>query len=316
MNAYSEDLRKKIVEAVEKRGMPKIEAAKTFGVGISSVKRYVATYREGRSLAPNKRPGSKPKLDEGARRLLESDLEEPPAATLPQRREYLRTVCGVEVSDSTLSRMLGRMGWSRKKRSVGASERDVWLRAAWRVMVASATEPERLVFVDEMGTNTSLASLYAWSRRGQRALCSAPRNWGANVTLLASMSLLGIAPSLAVEGATTKAVFEAYVERVLAPELKPGQIVVMDNLSSHKGSRVRELIEERGCTLLYLPPYSPDLNPIEEAFAKLKALLRRAGVRTREALIEAMGQALDVVTVGDARGFFEHRGYRVAAHLL
>ncbi len=122
MNAYSEDLRKKIVEAVE-RGMPKIEAARTFGVGISSVKRYVATYREGRSLAPKKRPGSKPKLDEGARRLLESvesDLEERPAATLPQRREYLRTVCGVEVSDSTLSRMLGRMGWSRKK--------DRWVR--------------------------------------------------------------------------------------------------------------------------------------------------------------------------------------------
>ncbi len=120
MNAYSEDLRKQIVEAVEKRGMPKIEAAKTFGVGISSVKRYVATYREGRSLTPKKRPGSKPKLDEGARRLLESDLEERPAATLPQRREYLRTVCGVEVSDSTLSRMLGRMGWSRKK--------DRWVR--------------------------------------------------------------------------------------------------------------------------------------------------------------------------------------------
>ena len=116
------------------------------------------------------------------------------------------------------------------------------------------------------------------------------------------MSLSGIGPSLAVEGATTKAVFEAYVERVLAPELKPGQIVVMDNLSSHKGSRVRKLIEERGCTLLYLPPYSPDLNPIEEAFAKLKALLRRAGVRTREALIEAMDRALDVVTAGDARG--------------
>ncbi len=128
MNAYSEDLRKKIVEAVEKRGMPKIEAAKTFGVGISSVKRYVATYREGRSLAPKKHPGSKPKLDEGARidegarRLLESDLEERPAATLPQTeaRVLAHRVCGVEVSDSTLSRMLGRMGWSRKK--------DRWVR--------------------------------------------------------------------------------------------------------------------------------------------------------------------------------------------
>jgi transposase len=115
MNAYSEDLRKKIVEAVEERGMPKIEAARTFGVGISSLKRYVATYREGRSLAPKKRPGSKPKLDEGARKLLEVDLEERPAATLPQRREFLRQACGVEVSDSTVCRVLKRLGWTRKK---------------------------------------------------------------------------------------------------------------------------------------------------------------------------------------------------------
>src|SRR5215212_995994 len=122
MNAYSEDLRKKIVEAVEKeRGMPKIEAARTFGVGISSVKRYVAAAREGRSLAPKRRPGSKPKLDEGARRLLETDLQERPTATLPQRPEFLRRIGGVEVSDSTVSRVLNRMGWSRKK--------DRWVRA-------------------------------------------------------------------------------------------------------------------------------------------------------------------------------------------
>jgi transposase len=114
MNAYSDDLRRKIVEAVE-RGMPKIEAARAFGVGISSVKRYVATYREGRSLSPKKRPGSKPKLDEGARKLLEANLEEHPEATLPQRREFLQQVCGVSVSDSTVSRMLRRMGWTRKK---------------------------------------------------------------------------------------------------------------------------------------------------------------------------------------------------------
>ena len=120
MKAYSEDLRKKIVEAVE-RGMPKIEAARTFGVGISSVKRYVATYREGRPLTPKKRPGSKPKLDEGANKLLEANLEDHPEATLPQRREFLRRVCGVSVSDSTVSRMLKRMGWTRKK--------DRWVRA-------------------------------------------------------------------------------------------------------------------------------------------------------------------------------------------
>ena len=114
MKAYSEDLRRKIVEAIQ-RGTPKSEAARSFGVGISSVKRYVAAAREGRSLAPKKLPGSKPKLEEGPRRLLEADLEEHPAATLPERREFLQGVCGVSVSDSTISRVLKRLGWSRKK---------------------------------------------------------------------------------------------------------------------------------------------------------------------------------------------------------
>ena len=121
---------------------------------------------------------------------------------------------------------------------------------------------------------------------------------------------------MAVEGSTTREVFEAYLEGVLTPALKPGQIVVMDNLSSHKGPRIRRLIESRGCELMYLLPYSPDLNPIEEAFAKLKALLRRAEARTREALIEAIGQALEAVTASDARSFFEHRGYRPLAQPL
>jgi transposase len=114
MNAYSLDLRKKIVEAKE-RGMPTAEVARTFGVGLSTVKRYAAIAREGKPLAPKKRPGSEPKLDEAARKLLEADLQERPAATLPQRREFLARVAGVRVSDSTVSRMLGRMGWSRKK---------------------------------------------------------------------------------------------------------------------------------------------------------------------------------------------------------
>ena len=105
-------------------------------------------------------------------------------------------------------------------------------------------------------------------------------------------------------------------EFTFSATLKPGQIVVMDNLSAHKGSRVRELIEAKGCELLYLPPYSPDLNPIEEAFSKVKGLLRRIGARTREALIEAMGRALDTVTGADARGFFEDHGYRLPAQSL
>ncbi len=201
---------------------------------------------------------------------------------------------------------------------MGASERDRWLRAAWRVLVAGRIDAERLVFVDEMGSNTSLFSLHAsWAPRGERALCSVPPNRGKNTALLlASMTTEGMGPCLAVVGATTRVVFETFVENLLAPTLSPGQVVVMDNLGAHKGERVRELIEVRGCELLFLPPYSPDLNPIEEAFSKVKTLLRRAGARTHEALIEAMGRALGAVTEKDTRGFFEHCGYPIPAQPL
>jgi transposase len=191
-------------------------------------------------------------------------------------------------------------------------ERDEWLRAAWRVTVAREIATDRLVFVDEMGANTSLASLYAWSPRGERARCSVPRNRGPNTTLLASMTSEGMGACLAVEGATTRIVFEAYIEKVLLPSLRYGQVVVMDNLSAHKGERIRELIESAGCKLFYLPPYSPDFSPIEEAFSKVKGLLRKAEARSREALVEAMGKALDAVTARDARGFFAHCGYHAS----
>ena len=199
---------------------------------------------------------------------------------------------------------------------MGVSERDELLRCAWRTTVAGSIGADRFVFVDECSTNTSLRPLYAWSRRGERAPCSAPRNWGKNVTLLSSITLSGMGPSLAVEGATTRAVFEAYLEEALAPSLPSGQVVVMDSLGAHKGGRVRELVEGRGCELLYLPTYSPDLDPIEQAFSKLKGLLRGAEARSRAALIEAMGRALGTVTATDARGFFRHCGYRTAAQLL
>jgi hypothetical protein len=197
-----------------------------------------------------------------------------------------------------------------KKRSLAAGEREEFLRAAWREMVARRVDPGRLVFVDEMGSNVSLSPLYAWSRRGERAQAKAPRNWGKNVTLLASIPAGGVGPCLAVEGSATREVFEAYLERVLAPTLGPGQMVIMDNLSAHKGGRVKEIIEGIGCQLVYLPPYLPDFNLIEQAFSKVKGLLRRAEARTRGALVETMGRALDAVSVQDARGFFGHCGYR------
>ena len=195
-------------------------------------------------------------------------------------------------------------------------ERDEWRRAAWRVTVAQSLDARSLVFVDEMGTNVALSPLYGWAKKGQRVYGSVPRNRGKNTTVLASMSPSGMGPSLAVEGATTSAVFETYVERVLTPTLREGQVVVMDNLSAHKGERVRELIEGRGCELLYLPSYSPDLNPIEEAFSKMKNLLRKAEARSREALLEAIAGAISAITDRDARGFFEHCGYRAMVQLL
>jgi transposase len=184
------------------------------------------------------------------------------------------------------------------------------------VTVAGAVDPRRLVFVDEMGAHTALSPVYAYAPKGRRACAKVPRNRGANTTLLASMSLEGMGSCSAVEGATTATVFEAYVEQVLAPSLRSGQIVVMDNLGAHKSEMARKLIEERGCRLLFLPPYSPDFNPIEEAFSKIKGLLRKVQALTREALIKALGVAISAVTARDARGFFEHSGYHLPVHLL
>src|SRR5215207_1588126 len=177
------------------------------------------------------------------------------------------------------------------------------MRAAWRVMVAGVVDPTKLVFVDECGTHTSLAPHYGYSPKGERLRLSVPRNRGKNTT------------SLAVDGSTTKEVFEAYLEYVLLPELEEGQVLVMDSLPAHKPNRVRAMLEERGLELLYLPSYSPDYNPIEEAFAKIKEILRRACARTREALLEALGEALSAVSFQDAQGFFEHAGYHTTAQL-
>ncbi len=184
------------------------------------------------------------------------------------------------------------------------------------MMVAAAVEPERLIFVDECGTHTSLAPIYGYAPKGERLYLSVPRSRGKNTTLLSSMTIEGMGPSLAVEGTTTARVFETYVEKVLVPTLHKGRIVVMDNLSAHRPTRIRELIESRGCELLYLPSYSPDYNPIEEAFAKIKNLLRKAAARSKEALVEAIAAALSAITAEDVRGFFEHAGYHPTGHLL
>lgn len=163
--------------------------------------------------------------------------------------------------------------------------------------------------IDECGSNISLTPLYARSPRGSRAYGKVPRNRGKNTTLIAALTFEGMGESMIIEGAATAAAFEKYIAEVLAPSLTPGQTVIMDNLAAHKGQKVAQLIEAKGCRLLFLPAYSPDFSPIEETFSKIKAYLRRVGARSREALQEAICQALLTVTAQDAQGWFRHCGY-------
>jgi transposase len=196
-----------------------------------------------------------------------------------------------------------------QKKSPIASERDEQARGLWR-WLASRFDLRRLVFVDESGFNTSMTRLRARAPRGKRAYGKVPRNRGKNTTLIASITLQGgMGESMTLEGATDALAFEAYVEHVLAPSLSEGQVVVLDKLGAHRTQKVKDLIEERGADLVFLPSYSPDMNPIEEAFSKIKHLVRKAGARVREALVEAIGRALTAVTIEDAAGWFAHAGY-------
>ncbi len=196
-----------------------------------------------------------------------------------------------------------------QKKSQLAKERDEEARGLWR-WLASRFDARRLVFVDESGFNTSMTRLRARAPRGKRAYGKVPRNRGKNTTLIAAITLEGgMDISMTVEGATDALAFEAYVEHFLAPTLEKGQVVVLDGLGAHRTEKVRELVEARGADLVFLPSYSPDLNPIEEAFSKIKALVRKEGARVREALVEAIGRALAAVTIEDAAGWFAHAGY-------
>jgi transposase len=175
--------------------------------------------------------------------------------------------------------------------------------------VSARLDMARVKFIDESGTNLAMTRLYGRAPRGVRVIGSVPRNYGRNVTLLAALSLSGVTAVMTVEGATDGDVFRAYVQEVLSPTLAAGDHVVLDNLGAHKVEGVRAAIEARGARLLYLPPYSPDLNPIERCWSKIKTTLRAAQARTREALEEAITLALATVTESDARAWFKHCGY-------
>lgn len=170
---------------------------------------------------------------------------------------------------------------------------------------------QRFKFVDESGVNVAMTRRFGRAPRGERVIGTVPQNYGTNLTMMAALSLHGIEAVMTIEGATDAEVFHAYAEQVLGPTLRPGDIVVLDNLSAHKIATIRTVIEGRGARLFYLPPYSPDLAPIERAWSKIKTYLRAAKARSREALELAIQQALTTITAADAHGWFTHCGYTV-----
>ena len=175
----------------------------------------------------------------------------------------------------------------------------------------AGVDPADLLFLDETNTPTTLTPRSARSPRGERAVGSVPRGRWHSITLVATLTPDGMGPSLVLDGPLDRDAFDVYVAQILVPKLRPGQTVVLDNLSVHRAARVRRLVEAAGCRLLFLPPYSPDLNPIEPAWSKLKQLLRGAGARTTEALHAALARLVDAITPRDAAGYFRHCGYAV-----
>jgi transposase len=209
------------------------------------------------------------------------------------------------------------MGWSRKKKSLRATERDEAKRAAFRARQASL-DVNKLVVLDETSTNLALTSLYGYAPIGERVYGSVPRNYGVNLTMLAALTVQGMSSQTAVvfEGGTDARTFELYIQEFLAPTLLPGQIVILDNLAAHDSEGVRAAIHQRGCELLFLPPYSPDLTPTLIAFSKIKQFLRQVAARTRHSLEEALEKALALIKPEEALAFFRHCGYPVAGQSL
>ena len=199
-----------------------------------------------------------------------------------------------------------------KKKVLRAAEQDrpdvKQKRDDWQA-AQPGLDPAKLVFVDETWASTNMTRRYGRAPVGQRLVCPVPHGHWKTTTFVAALRADGLTAPLVIDGAVNGDLFTAYVEQILVPTLKPGDVVVMDNLSSHKRARVREAIEGAGCTLLFLPPYSPDKNPIEQAFAKLKALLRKAQERTVDGLWTFLGRALDLFTAEECRNYFRRCGY-------
>ena len=309
MIAYSLDLRERIVKSFQ-QGKTKTAIARVFMVSLSSVKRYIKQFLVQGHVRPKGQRRMQSKLSHRWRKRLARQVDEHPDYTLAQHRDLWNADQQVQVSESGLSRALRFLGLTRKKKTLGAVERDEAARATFREVIRKL-KAEDVVVVDESGSRLGMVPLYARSTRGRRVYDRVICNYGHNVTLLASMTTTGMQAAMTVEGAVDETVFEAFIEKALLPTLRPGQIVIMDNLSSHKSERVEQLITRDGCQVLFLPVYSPDLTPIEEAFSKLKAFIRHCRCQTIPDLMSAIAQGLDQIAAADTRGWFAHSGFSV-----
>jgi transposase len=305
MRAYSADLRQRILTAVQRGEHSIRQIARLFCVSLSTVVRLLQLHRQTGSLRPRP-PGLKPRaLDEAAEAHLLELVREQPDATLAELRDRLGVPCCL----MTIARALERHGITRKKKTLHAQERDSPRVQAQRQQFQERladVDPEHLVFVDESGANTSMTRTHGRAPRGERVHATAPGSWQ-NVTLIVGLRAGEVVAPMAFGGALDANVFRTYVEGALAPQLLPGDVVVLDNLRPHKDAAAVAAIEAVGARVEPLPAYSPDLNPIEEMFSKTKNYLRSVAARTTEAVMEAMGQALELVTQSDILGWFLDR---------
>ncbi|WP_372088230.1 IS630 family transposase (plasmid) [Tistrella mobilis] len=310
--ALSVDLRQRVVDAVAS-GMSCRAAAARFGVGVSSAIRWVARARTRSDLTPDKRGGNVRSHRIDAHRDFILDLiEAEPDLTLAEVADRLSEATGYHPRPSLVCRFFKRHNVTRKKKTAHAAEQNradiAARREAW-FDGQPDLDPEQLVFIDECGTSTRMARMYGRAPRGERCRAPVPHGHWKTTTFVGGLRLSGITAPMTLDGAMGGAAFLAYVEQVLIPTLRPGDIVVMDNLPAHKVPAVRFAIETARARLMLLPPYSPDFNPIEMAFSKIKTHLRSAAARTLPSLWDAIRDAIDAITPRDARGYFAAAGY-------
>ena len=307
MKTHAMELRQRIVAAIDAKEGSQREIARRFGVSGSFIVRLLQHRRKTGGLEPSPHGGGRSfSLDADARRRLAAMVRKRPDATLQQLKDF----GGFDCTLTTLWRTLRRMGLTRKKKTLRASERDrpdvQTKRARYRRKVRKI-EPKRLVFLDETGVATTMTLGYGWAPRGERVVGSIPKSWR-STTLIAAVALDGAFAPLVFPGALDARAFQVYVEKVLAPLLRRGDVVVLDNLAAHDDAAAARAIKRAGAEVLRLPPYSSDYNPIEEMWSKLKHRLRQAAARTTERLHQALTDAFDHITTNNIAGWFRHSG--------